>query len=155
MLCAAVSGNPVPGKDKEQGGTGNGTGSGNGSGNCNISNCSDTGGGGPGKVGFPGTGGGGEIGQLYKPKYPDGPVKLFKDKSASLKSSGLAGLASKLFPDVPPTGYPPQWTVDFSFGPLGDLGTHEISIPFWLWDVFKAIVILTALIAARRLVFGG
>ncbi|MEQ6436724.1 hypothetical protein V8Z74_17100 [Comamonas sp. w2-DMI] len=151
MVCAAVNANPMPGKDNTNGGNGNGT----GSGGCNISNCSDTGGGGPGKVGFPGTGAGGEIGQLYQPKYPDGPVKLWNDKSATLKSSGLGSLALKLFPQVPGGGTPPQWVVDFDFGPLGSLGVHDISPPQWLWDVLKAIVILTALITARRLIFGG
>lgn len=155
QVCAAVNANPVPGKDNTNGGNGNGTGGGTGSGNCNISNCSDTGGGGPGKVGFPGTGAGGEIGQLYQPKYPDGPVKLWNDKSATLKSSGLGSLALKLFPQVPGGGMPPQWVVDFDFGPLGSLGMHDISPPQWLWDVLKAIVILTALITARRLIFGG
>lgn len=151
MVCAAVNANPMPGKDNTNGGNGNGT----GSGGCNISNCSDTGGGGPGKVGFPGTGAGGEIGQLYQPKYPDGPVKLWNDKSAALKSSGLGSLALKLFPQVPGGGTPPQWVVDFDFGPLGSLGVHDISPPQWLWDVLKAIVILTSLITARRLIFGG
>lgn len=154
MLCAAVNANPVPGKDSTSSGN-SGTGSGNGDGDgCTISDCSSDTGGGPGKVGLPGTGAG-EFGKLYEPKYPQGPVEVWKQSSAGIKNSGLGSLAMALMPKIGDGGSPPSWIVDFNFAPLGDLGTHDISPPGWLWDVLKAITILTALIVARRLVFGG
>ena len=154
MLCAAVNANPVPGKDNQSSGTGSGTG-GTGSGDgCTISDCSSDSGGGPGKVGLPGTGAG-EFGKLYEPKYPQGPVEVWKQGSSSIKGSGLGSLAQALMPNIGDGGSAPVWVVDFNFWPMGDLGSHDISPPLWIWDVLKAITILTALIVARRLIFGG
>lgn len=154
MICAAVTAGPVPGKDNNQtGGDSGGTGNGDGDG-CTISDCGNDSGGGPGKVGLPGTGAG-EFGKLYEPKYPQGPVEVWKQSSSGIKNSGLGSLAMALMPKIADGGSAPQWIVDFNFAPLGDLGTHDISPPGWLWDVLKAITILTALIVARRLIFGG
>lgn len=156
MLCAAVNANPVPGKDS-QSGTGSGTGSGNGNGDgdgCTIKDCGSDTGGGPGKVGLPGTGAG-EFGKLYEPKYPQGPVEVWKQSSAGIKNSGLGSLAMALMPKIADGGSAPVWIVDLNFRPVGDFGVHDISPPLWLWDVLKAITILTALITARRLIFGG
>ncbi|CUA93767.1 hypothetical protein [Comamonas thiooxydans] len=156
FLCAAVNANPVPGKDS-QSGTGSGTGSGNGDGDgdgCTITDCGNDTGGGPGKAGLPGTGAG-DFGKLYEPKYPQGPVEVWKQSSAGIKNSGLGSLAMALMPKIADGGSAPVWIVDFNFRPLGDFGTHDISPPLWLWEVLKAITILTALITARRLIFGG
>lgn len=156
MLCAAVNANPVPGKDS-QSGTGSGTGSGNGNGDgdgCTITDCGNDTGGGPGKAGLPGTGAG-DFGKLYEPRYPQGPVEVWKQSSAGIKSSGLGSLAMALMPKIGDGGSAPVWIVDLNFRPVGDFGVHDISPPLWLWDVLKAITILTALITARRLIFGG
>ncbi|MDL5039436.1 hypothetical protein QRD40_24205 [Comamonas sp. Y6] len=80
MLCAAVNGNPVPGKGNQSSGSGTGSGTGSSDG-CTISDCSSDSGGGPGKVGLPGTGAV-EFGKLYEPKYPQGPVEVWKQSSA-------------------------------------------------------------------------
>lgn len=154
MLCAAVNANPVPGKDNQTGGN-SGTGSGNGDGDgCTITDCKSDSGGGPGKVGLPGTGAG-EFGKLYEPKYPQGPGEVWKQSSAGIKNSGLGSLAIALMPKIADGGSAPVWIVDFNFSPLGDFGVHDISPPLWVWEVLKAITILTALIVARRLIFGG
>lgn len=151
MICAAVTAGPVPGKDNNQ--TGGGGGSGGGS--CTGSDCSDTTAPPPpGRPGFPGTGAS-AFGVLYVPKYPDGPVKLWADKSAHLKTSGLGALASNLMPKVADGGTAPSWVVDFDFGPLGNLGSRDLAPEPWLWGVIRAITLLSALILARRLIFGG
>lgn len=151
MICAAVTAGPVPGKDNNQtGGSGGG-----GGGSCTGSDCSDTAAPPPpGRPGFPGTGAS-AFGVLYVAKYPDGPVKLWTDKSAHLKTSGLGALASNLMPKVADGGVAPSWVVDFDFGPLGNLGSRDLAPEPWLWGVIRAITILSALILARRLIFGG
>lgn len=154
MICAAVNAGPVPGKDNNQtGGGSGGTGNGDGDG-CTISDCGNDSGGGPGKVGLPGTGAG-EFGKLYEAKYPQGPVEVWKQSSAGIKNSGLGSLAMALMPKIADGGSAPVWIVDFNFWPMGDMGIHDISPPLWLWEVLKAITILGALITARRLIFGG
>lgn len=154
MLCAAVNADPVPGKDNQSGGKpGTGSGSGNGDG-CTITDCGNDTGGGPGKAGLPGTGAG-EFGKLYEPKYPQGPVEVWKQSSAGIKNSGLGSLAMALMPKIGDGGSAPVWIVDFNFWPLGDMGMHDISPPIWLWAALMSITILTALATARRLIFGG
>lgn len=154
MLCAAVNADPVPGKDNQSGGK-PGTGSGNGDGDgCTITDCGNDTGGGPGKAGLPGTGAG-EFGKLYEPKYPQGPVEVWKQSSAGIKNSGLGSLAMALMPKIGDGGSAPVWIVDFNFWPLGDMGMHDISPPIWLWAALMSITILTALATARRLIFGG
>lgn len=155
MICAAVNAGPVPGGGAQSGsGSGSG-GSGSGNGECSGSDCSDTAAPpGPGTGPMPGSGAG-EIGSLYEAKYPDGPVKLWTEKSAQLKASGLGSLASNLMPSVADGGSAPSWVVNFDFGPLGDLGSRDIAPEPWLWGVIRAITILSALILARRLIFGG
>lgn len=157
MICAAVNAGPVPGGGAQSGsGSGSGgSGSGSGNGECSGSDCSDTAAPpGPGTGPMPGSGAG-EIGSLYEAKYPDGPVKLWTEKSAQLKASGLGSLASNLMPSVADGGSAPSWVVNFDFGPLGDLGSRDIAPEPWLWGVIRAITILSALILARRLIFGG
>ncbi len=155
MICAAVNAGPVPGGGAQSGnGSGSG-GSGSGNGECSGSDCSDTAAPpGPGTGPMPSSGAG-EIGSLYEAKYPDGPVKLWTEKSAQLKASGLGSLASNLMPSVADGGSAPSWVVNFDFGPLGDLGSRDIAPEPWLWGVIRAITILSALILARRLIFGG
>lgn len=136
-------------------GSGSGSGNGNGNGSCTGSDCPDNNGpGGPGKVGMPGAGAG-EIGDLYQREYKQGPVQLWSEKSASLKDSGLGGLAQNLFPKVGDGGTPPTWMIDLEFGPLGNYGVRDIAPEPWLWSVIRAITILSALVVARKLVFGG
>lgn len=148
MLCAAVSGNPVPGKDNQSGGPGGG-------GNCTGSNCSDNNAPpGPRQPNFLGTAPP-EFGVIYVAKYPDGPVKLWADKSAQLKASGLGALATNLMPKVGDGGSAPSWSLDFNFGRGLDFGVHTLEPESRIWDVIRAITILCALILARRLVFGG
>lgn len=150
MLCAAVNANPVPGKDNQSGGPGGG-----GGGNCTGSNCSDnTAPPGPGQPNFLGTAPP-EFGVIYIAKYPDGPVKLWADKSAQLKTSGLATLATNLMPKVGDGGSAPSWSLDFNFGHGLDFGVHTLEPESRIWDIVRAITILCALILARRLVFGG
>ncbi len=138
------------------GGTGSGTGgNGDGSGSCTGSDCPDNNApGGPGKVGMPGSGAP-EIGSFYEREYKQGPVQLWSEKTAQLKESGLGALASNLMPRVGDGGVAPTWIIDLDFGPLGNYGQRDISPPSWVWGVIRAITILSALIVARKLVFGG
>lgn len=138
------------------GGTGSGTGgNGNGNGSCTGSDCPDNNApGGPGKVGMPGSGAA-EVGSFYEREYKQGPVQLWSEKTAQLKESGLGALASNLMPRVGDGGAEPTWIIDLDFGPLGNYGIRDISPPSWVWGVIRAITILSALIVARKLIFGG
>lgn len=130
------------------GGTGTGSGPPDGSGSSGPSM--------PGVGNFPGIGAGeAPIPELYKQKYPDGPAAVWDARIADLKKAPITGLARQLMPNVGDGGSPPSWPIDLDLGAVGNFGMHDLAPPAWLWSVLKAITILSALLLARALVFGG
>ncbi len=98
----------------------------------------------------------GEIPELYERKYPDGLSGIWETKSQEIKQSPLFTLADDLMPTGVGGGSCPSWSLDLSFGgAFGDYGSQDVSPPCWIWDVAKLIIIASALILARALVFGG
>ena len=96
------------------------------------------------------------IPELYERKYPDGLVGIWETKSQEMKDSPLFTLADQLMPTGISGGSCPSWSLDLSFGgAFGDYGSQDVSPPCWIWDVAKLIIIASALILARALVFGG
>lgn len=93
--------------------------------------------------------------ELYKPKYPDGPSSVWDARMGDLKKTPIMGLARGLMPNISDGGSPPSWPIDLNFGRIGDFGTFDLAPPVWLWGVLKAVTILSALLLARALVFGG
>lgn len=137
-------------------GTGNGKGSGGGSGSGSGSKSDSTG-------KRPGESEGeddgpppqyGERPELYEPKYKDGVKGVWDEKKGQLKDTKLANLAKKLMP-TEKRGNCPSWTFDLNFGRGLGFGTHRLQPPCTIWPMLRAIVLVCALILARKLVFGG
>lgn len=141
--------------DTGNGGKGSSTGNGSGNGSCTGNDCEDNNG--PTLPGKPGFGKYGAPGQpdLYKSKYPDGISGVWSAKTSEIKSAPISNLVGDLMPKVADGGTPPTWIIDLDMGGIGNFGQRDISPPSWLWGVLKAITILSALLLARRLVFGG
>lgn len=96
------------------------------------------------------------IPQLYERKYPQGMVGIWQTKTAALTQTSLVTVLNQMMPTGITGGTCPAWTINLAFGPSwADLGTHEVAPPCWLWDVAKAIMIISALMLARQLIFGG
>lgn len=96
-----------------------------------------------------------EIPDFYAQQYPEGFAgewNKFKDKVAS---SPLAGFLTGLSNGLPGGGTCPEWSVSLNFGHMGNFGTHVIAPPCAIWPFIKAVMILSALFVARRMVFGG
>jgi hypothetical protein len=91
---------------------------------------------------------------LYEQKYPNGFSGVWTARKAELDASPLGGLLSRITAAPPvAAGTCPDW--GFNTSVLGMPVVGSIAPPCWLWDVLKAVVILSALFAARRIVFGG
>ncbi|HWP19271.1 MAG TPA: hypothetical protein VNO84_09085 [Burkholderiaceae bacterium] len=90
-----------------------------------------------------------ELPQLYERKYPDGLKGVWEQKKAAFLQSPLFQLIPGLTPAFGDAGCP-VWTL-----PLGPWGTHDVSLPCWVWAAMRLIFICTALFTARKLVFGG
>lgn len=95
-----------------------------------------------------------EVPQLYEPKYPDGIVGVWNAKKAELLDTSFMDTLSQLMPDVGSVGTCPVWLIplDFDFFDAGDV---DVSVPCWLWDFAKVVIIVSALLLARAIIFGG
>lgn len=96
-----------------------------------------------------------EIPELYRRKYPDGMVGIYDDYKDRLKNTSLVQLASSLMPSAGSSGSCPSWPVNLNLSSWAAFGVHDVAPPCWIWDVAKAILILSALLLARALIFGG
>jgi len=96
----------------------------------------------------------GEMPVLYVRKYPDGMGGVWETRSAEIKASPLFALSAVFTPTVA-GGSCPTWTYNANIGPGMMLGTGSIAPPCWLWPMLKAVLIITALLLARSLIFGG
>ncbi len=92
--------------------------------------------------------------KLYEPKYPDGITGLWNSKIQEIKATPLFNLAPSLLPNVS-AGTCPSWKVDLSIDGWTNAGLQDVSPPCWVWDVAKLVIIASALLLARRLIFGG
>lgn len=92
-------------------------------------------------------------GGWYTKRYTT-PSQVYASKMAEMQSSGLFGLLS-VFTVPGGIGSIPTWELNLNIPGMANLGVHEIAIPGWLWDVAKWIILITALITARKLIFGG
>jgi len=95
-----------------------------------------------------------DVPKLYDRKYPDGMQGVWNTQKGNLTAGGLAGLQSVFVPNIS-GGQCPTWTINANIGPHMNFGSGTISPPCWIWDAIKAIVLITALFLARRLIFGG
>lgn len=91
---------------------------------------------------------------LYTPVYPDGLAGVWAAKKAELTATPLMSTVSSLMPAGFGGGTCPHWALALDIGPW-NYGSYDVAPPCWLWDVAKAIVIISALMLARSLIFGG
>lgn len=90
---------------------------------------------------------------LYEQKYPDGMAGAWNTRSAEIKATPLVGLIAGLSEGAPDGGSCPSWSIDGSV--LGISTAGNFAPPCYLWGVGRVIVLLMALILARRAIFGG
>lgn len=97
----------------------------------------------------------GGIPELYVRKYPDGMVGIWNEKKDQLKQTQFVQLVDKLLPKNVSGGSCPRFDLNLQFTSWANYGTKQVDYPCWIWDAAKAVVIVSALILARALVFGG
>lgn len=82
----------------------------------------------------------------------EGVWNTYKDQ---LKNTSLGTLASKLMPNIPDGGTCPQWPINLDMAQWAAFGTHDVAPPCYIWGIAKAILVVSALLLARALIFGG
>ncbi|MDR7377639.1 hypothetical protein J2X19_002318 [Rhodoferax ferrireducens] len=90
---------------------------------------------------------------LYTQKYPDGLAGVWSGKKQQLTGSSLVGLLSSLMPSVS-AGTCPVINLNLDVGVV-NFGQHDISPPCEVWTFGKWVIIISALLLARSLVYGG
>lgn len=91
---------------------------------------------------------------FYEQKYPDGFAGVWATRKAELEGSVLSQMAATLMPTQIGSGSCPQITIPLNVG-LRDFGVQDISVPCSVWTFGKWVIIISALLLCRRLVFGG
>ena len=127
------------------GDTGGSVGLGDGVGDCDPLNDSCGDGGGLSGVGDPVS--------WWDSKYPDGFGQEYND-FINEQQNGPAGqfLGGFIFPSG---GSLPSWQFNINMGNNMNFGTFTLSVDATLLSIIRAIMIFTAFIMARRLIFGG
>ena len=94
--------------------------------------------------------------KLYTRQYPDGLVGVWNTKSAAVKATPLMTLVGNLMPDnLGSSGACPRWVLPMDIATWASFGSADVSPPCYLWDFGKAVIIVSSLLLARRLIFGG
>lgn len=90
---------------------------------------------------------------LYQQKYPDGMAGVWNDKKGALDQTPLFSFLASLAPNIPDGGCP-QWELPVMTG-WGQWQTFDISVPCWIWDAARIVMLCTCVLLCRRLIFGG
>jgi len=86
--------------------------------------------------------------------YKDGLPGVWNNFQSSLAQTSLIKGIDSIGSCVPSGGSCPDFTISLNFG-MANFGSFNIAPPCWIWDILKAIIIITSLFTARRLIFGG
>jgi hypothetical protein len=81
--------------------------------------------------------------------------ELITEKIEQIGDAPVVQLIDKLTTGPSGGGSCPSWSFSFNLGAMGNYGSMGIAPPCWIWTAIKTIMIITALFAARRIVFGG
>jgi len=90
---------------------------------------------------------------LYTQKYPDGLAGVWAAEMSAIRETPIFAFLDSLVPSTGDGGCP-VW----SFSPGAVLGINvagDLSVPCYVWSFVRLIMVITALLLARRLVFGG
>lgn len=93
--------------------------------------------------------------KLYEPKYPTGLEGVWAQQKAALSATPLASVIGKVMPNVGSSGSCPVWNIDFSVAAWASFGVHNVAPPCQVWDWARLIILVSALLLARALIFGG
>lgn len=93
--------------------------------------------------------------KFYEPKYDKTVGELVTEKMQQIGDAPVVQLIDKLTTGPGSGGSCPSWSFAFNLGAAGNYGSMNVAPPCWIWTAIKTIMIITALFAARRIVFGG
>ena len=96
-----------------------------------------------------------DIPKLYTPVYPRGVEGVWSDAKSAMSGTSLVRLIPSLMPAVGSGGQCPTMPLNLNVAHWANFGTVDVAPPCFLWDFGKVVIIMSALLLARGLVFGG
>lgn len=96
-----------------------------------------------------------DLPELYKQKYPDGLIGVLRTQTAAMKATPLFQLPVQLMGDLPQTGQCPSWQLDLSLATWASFGTYNVGADCAIWDFAGWVIVISAFLLARQLIFGG
>ncbi|MDH0364516.1 hypothetical protein [Comamonas aquatica] len=96
-----------------------------------------------------------DLPELYKQKYPDGLIGVLRTQTAAMKATPLFQLPMQLMGDLPQTGQCPSWQLDLSLATWASFGTYNVGADCAIWDFAGWVIVISAFLLARQLIFGG
>lgn len=97
----------------------------------------------------------GDVPKLYTPVYPRGIEGVWSDAKSAMAGTSLARIIPSLMPSVGSSGQCPTMPINLNLSRWANFGTVDVAPPCFLWDFGKVVIIMSALLLARGLVFGG
>ncbi|HWI05608.1 MAG TPA: hypothetical protein VNT52_17510 [Acidimicrobiales bacterium] len=91
---------------------------------------------------------------LYEQKYPDGLAGVWNTRYAEMKQGPLFAFLQSLVPNITGTAGCPSWTWP-SQNVLGIQVGGDISVPCYVWTFLRIVMLISAVLMARKLIFGG
>ncbi|WP_286291871.1 hypothetical protein [Methylomarinovum tepidoasis] len=95
-----------------------------------------------------------EVPDFYDPVYPNGFSDVWDSATQGYDQTPLVQWLQSQTSGLPDSGTCPSWTWDFNLGVV-NLGTHQLQPPCEIWPWIRAFVLVTAIFAARAIIFGG
>lgn len=97
----------------------------------------------------------GDLPELYKQKYPDGLIGVLRTQTAAMKATPLFQLPMQLMGDLPQTGQCPSWQLNLSLASWASFGTYNVGADCSIWDFASWVIVISACVLARQLIYGG
>lgn len=96
-----------------------------------------------------------DLPKLYTPKYATGLEGVWATQKAALTATPLASLATHLMPTVAASGSCPTMMINLNIASWANFGSKDVAPACQVWDWGRLIILVSALLLARALVFGG
>ncbi|OLU30965.1 hypothetical protein BVH03_09410 [Pseudomonas sp. PA15(2017)] len=93
-----------------------------------------------------------KVDPFYEQKYPDGLEGVWNDIKAKIDSSAFIQFLQGFIPNF--SGSCPSFSLNLNIGPF-DLGVQNLPSVCYALDFVKVILLFTAVMTFRALVFGG
>lgn len=93
--------------------------------------------------------------RFYETKYEEGAQGIWDNFKDEIDQTSAMNAMEALTPNLGDGGTPPTWTFSFNLGQNMNFGSYTLEPDSGIWIFIRICIIITALWAARAIIFGG